>query len=145
MVESGRKRCKGQKNGRLAHRALISRKKFWVIATSIFACGQRRQDAESTPLSFRLGLHSAAAGQSEIATMEDRPHPYVRTLIEQENEGTISRRDFLRDAASRAVSAAASYSFVGMVEPSRTSKAQSVPMGGNLRIRIRYMQIKHPH
>jgi len=77
--------------------------------------------------------------------MEDRSHPYVRTLIEQVNEGTISRRDFLRKATLLGVSAATAYSLVGMLDPSRAAKAQSVPKGGNLRIGMRCMEIKDPH
>ncbi|HEV7254740.1 MAG TPA: ABC transporter substrate-binding protein [Mesorhizobium sp.] len=77
--------------------------------------------------------------------MEKPVHPYIPTLIEEMNEGAISRRDFLRRATLLGLSAAAAYSVAGMADPSGTAIAQDMPKGGNLRIGMRCMEIKDPH
>jgi peptide/nickel transport system substrate-binding protein len=77
--------------------------------------------------------------------VDTKPHSYIPTLLGQLNEGTISRRDFLRKATLLGLSASAAYAMGGIAEPISAARAEDMPKGGNLRIGMRCMEIKDPH
>ncbi|TIP23505.1 MAG: twin-arginine translocation signal domain-containing protein, partial [Mesorhizobium sp.] len=77
--------------------------------------------------------------------MDKTSHPYIPTLLDQLNEGEISRRDFLRKSTLLGLSAGAAYSMAGIIDPATQARAGDLPKGGNLRIGMRCMEIKDPH
>ena len=77
--------------------------------------------------------------------MDKKVHPYIPTLLGLLNEGTISRRDFLRKSTLLGLSASAAYAMAGVAQPISAAHAEDMPKGGNLRIGMRCMEIKDPH
>ncbi|RUV89919.1 ABC transporter substrate-binding protein [Mesorhizobium sp. M1A.F.Ca.IN.020.32.1.1] len=77
--------------------------------------------------------------------MDKTSHPYIPTLLDQLNEGEISRRDFLRKSTLLGLSAGAAYAMAGIIDPATQARAGDLPKGGNLRIGMRCMEIKDPH
>ena len=77
--------------------------------------------------------------------MDKQAHPYIPTLLEQLDQGQISRRDFLRRSTLLGLSAGAAYAMAGLPDPSFQARAQDMPKGGTLRIGMRCMEIKDPH
>jgi peptide/nickel transport system substrate-binding protein len=90
-------------------------------------------------------LRISSADNREVKTMDKKVHPYIPTLLGQVNEGTISRRDFLRKSTLLGLSASAAYAMAGIAEPISAARAEDMPKGGNLRIGMRCMEIKDPH
>jgi peptide/nickel transport system substrate-binding protein len=79
---------------------------------------------------------------------ETREHSHIPVLKKQLSEGTIDRREFLRYATLLGLSATAAYAFVGKVTGEtfvQPARAQDMPMGGNLRIAMRVVEVVDPH
>ena len=79
---------------------------------------------------------------------ETREHSHIPVLKKQLSEGTIDRREFLRYATLLGLSASAAYAFVGKVTGEtfvQPARAQDMPMGGNLRIAMRVIEVVDPH
>jgi peptide/nickel transport system substrate-binding protein len=87
----------------------------------------------------------SGADNWEVKTVDKTLHSYIPTLLGQLNEGTISRRDFLRKSTLLGLSASAAYALAGITEPIGAARAAAMPKGGNLRIGMRCMEIKDPH
>lgn len=81
----------------------------------------------------------------EVKTVDKTTHPYIPKLLGQLEEGTISRRDFLRKSTLLGLSASAAYALAGIAGPIGAARADAMPKGGNLRIGMRCMEIKDPH
>jgi peptide/nickel transport system substrate-binding protein len=90
-------------------------------------------------------LPSSSTENREVKTMDKKVHPYIPTLLGLLNEGTISRRDFLRKSTLLGLSASAAYAMAGVALPISAAHAEDMPKGGNLRIGMRCMEIKDPH
>ena len=72
-------------------------------------------------------------------------HPLYATLQEQLVEGRLERREFVRYAALLGVSASAAYAFAGKItgeDFAPVARADSMPMGGKLRLAMRCTVIK---
>ena len=79
---------------------------------------------------------------------EKKEHRHIPKLQEELAEGKITRREFLRYSTLLGLSATAAYKFAGDITgvsliPS--AQAQSMPMGGTLRISMRCPSIEDPH
>ncbi|MFK7762087.1 MAG: ABC transporter substrate-binding protein [Roseobacter sp.] len=71
-----------------------------------------------------------------------RIHPAARTLVEEVNAGTLSRREFLTRATSLGLTASAAYGLLGLAAPAQA--AGHAQTGGTLRIESTVKALKDP-
>jgi peptide/nickel transport system substrate-binding protein len=74
---------------------------------------------------------------------KERLHPYVPELIDQYENGKLTRREFLRHAALLGVSVSAASSLIGLTLPKAVSAAR-VQRGGTLRVSAAVQKVTHP-
>ncbi|HMB75734.1 MAG TPA: ABC transporter substrate-binding protein, partial [Kiloniellaceae bacterium] len=79
---------------------------------------------------------------------DTREHAHIPVLKKQLCEGKIDRREFVRYSTLLGLSATAAYAFAGKVTGEsfvQPARAQSMPMGGNIRIAMRVVEVTNPH
>jgi peptide/nickel transport system substrate-binding protein len=76
-------------------------------------------------------------------TEKNEAHPYIPELKDGLLKGKVTRREFLRQATLLGMSAAAAYSFAGVMSPSR-ALAAAPRRGGTWKCAMKLLRIDHP-